>query len=247
MAFPSGSGGRIPRQPFQPKQKENIMKMLQRRFPAFTLIELLVVISIIAILAGIAAPALTSAALTGRIAQAVNSARQVGLGLRMYAQDNDGAFPYDRDDEGNAIVSSNDAFRQLIPAYMDSEAVFAVGSSPVAKRADNNISSREKILARGENHWAYIAGLSTSSNSLWPLIVDHTDGSGRYTDKETDPGGTWKGTKAVVVRTDNSAASVKLLGTGRHRYLPRHDNKQMNALDVRDYMGSGAKLLEPVR
>jgi prepilin-type N-terminal cleavage/methylation domain-containing protein len=223
------------------------MKKSHAESGAFTLIELLVVISIIAILAGIAAPALTGAIFTGKITQAVNSVRQVGLGLRLYAQDNDGAYPADRDDEGKAITASNDAFRQLIPAYMDSEAVFAVASSPVGKRADNNTSSPEKILARGENHWAYIAGLTTSSNSAWPLVVDHTDGSGRYTDKETDPGGTWKGTKAVVLRADNSAASFRLLGTGRQRYLPRHDNKQKNALDIRDYMGNGARLLEPLR
>ncbi len=214
---------------------------------AFTLIELLVVISIIAILASIAAPTYGIAVLNGKIAQATQSARQIGLALRLFAQDNDGAFPADRDDQGQSIMTSNDAFRQLIPAYVDSELIFAIGSSPVGKHADNNMAAPAKILERGENHWACIAGLNTSSNSAWPLVVDHTDGTGHYTDKETEPGGTWKGTKAVVVRTDNSAASIKLLGTGKSRYLPRHDDRQKNALDVRDYMATGAQLLEPAR
>jgi prepilin-type N-terminal cleavage/methylation domain-containing protein len=215
--------------------------------PAFTLIELLVVISIIAILASIAAPTYGLAVLNGKIAAATQSARQIGLALRLFAQDSDGAYPSDRDDHGQSIMTSNDAFRQLIPAYVDNEAIFAIGSSPVGKHADNNITTPSKILERGENHWAYIAGLNTSSNSAWPLVVDHTDGTGHYTDKETEPGGTWKGTKAIVVRADNSASSVKLLGTGKNRYLPRHDDKQKNALDVRDYMGTGAQLLEPAR
>ena len=223
------------------------MNNSRKTSPAFTLIELLVVISIIAILASIAAPTYGLAVLTGKITAATGSARQIGLALRLFAQDSDGAYPSDRDDHGQSIMTSNDAFRQLIPAYVDNEVIFAVGSSAVGKHADNNIATPSKILERGENHWAYIAGLNTSSNSAWPLVVDHTDGTGHYTDKETEPGGTWKGTKAIVVRADNSAASVKLLGMGKHRYLPRHDDKQKNALDVRDYMGTGAQLLEPAR
>jgi prepilin-type N-terminal cleavage/methylation domain-containing protein len=225
------------------------MKLIERPTPCagFTLIELLVVISIIAILAGLAGPGLSMAAKNGRLAQATGNARQIGLALRMYAQDQDGAYPGELDSEGRAITTANDAFRELIPAYLDSEVVFAVGTSPVGKRADNNITAPARILERGENHWAYISGLNSTSSSSWPMIVDHTDGAGRYTDKETEPGGTWKGTHGVVVRTDNSAASLKLMGTGQKRYLPRHDDKKKNALDVQEYMGKGAKLLEPVR
>ena len=209
---------------------------------AFTLIELLVVIGIIAILVGVAAPGLTGSMLTGRIAQATAHARQVALALRMYAQDNDGNFP-----ENTSFQSSNDAFRELFPGYMDTEAIFAVASSPVGKKADNAIEPRERILARGENHWAYVQGLSTTSNSNWPLVVDHSDGSGHFGNDPSQPGGSWRGTKAILVRCDTSAAALKLHGTGKKRYLPRYNDDQKNALSVRDYMGEGAKLLEPAR
>ncbi len=214
---------------------------------AFTLIELLVVISIIAILASIAAPVYQAAILNARITHSVVDARSVGLALRLYSNDNNGAFPNGKNDYNEEIVTSNDAFRSLFPTYLQNETIFTVPTSKAGPKADNKIAPANAILERGENHWAYIAGLNSSSDSNWPLIVDHTGGSGFYTDKETELGGTWKGTKAIVVNTDNSAAAVKLLGTGSKRYLPRFGDKSKNALILKDYMGDGAKLLEPAR
>jgi prepilin-type N-terminal cleavage/methylation domain-containing protein len=208
--------------------------------PAFTLIELLVVIGIIAILVGLAGPGLTSAMLSGKITQATAHARQIALGLRTFAQDNEGAFP-----DGKDFATSNDAYRDLIPNYIDSEVVFTVGNSPVGKKADNVVEPKSRALERGENHWAYVSGLTTSSHSMWPLVVDHTDGSGHYTDLEASPGGTWRGTKGIIVRTDTSAAAIRLLGSGSKRYIPRFNDTQKNALEVRDYMGENVRLLEP--
>ncbi len=212
----------------------------------FTLIELLVVISIIAILAATSVPVYQSVMLGGKQTAALNNARQIGLGIRMYANDNDGTLPGEQQD-GGASSTSNDAFRVLVPTYIDSEAVFTVPSSKIGGKADNDISTPAKILARGENHWAYVAGLSTSSRSTWPLIVDHTTGSGYYSDREGDIGGTWKGTKAVVVHADNSARLVKLLGTGTRMYIPRADDTTKNALNLQDYMGDAVRLLEPAK
>jgi prepilin-type N-terminal cleavage/methylation domain-containing protein/prepilin-type processing-associated H-X9-DG protein len=60
---------------------------------AFTLIELLAVIAIIAILAALLLPVLSAAKKKAAQATCLNNMKQLGLGMLMYVDDNDGAFP----------------------------------------------------------------------------------------------------------------------------------------------------------
>ena len=63
------------------------------RKQAFTLIELLVVIAIIAILAALLVPALKNALESGRRTACMSNLRQIGVALRMYANDHEGVVP----------------------------------------------------------------------------------------------------------------------------------------------------------
>jgi prepilin-type N-terminal cleavage/methylation domain-containing protein len=59
------------------------------RVKGFTLIELLVVIAIIAILAAMLLPALSAAKARAKRASCMNNLRQIGIGMIVYAEDND--------------------------------------------------------------------------------------------------------------------------------------------------------------
>ena len=58
--------------------------------PAFTLIEVLVVVAIIAILAALLLPALSSAKAKGKQVACANHLKQLAIGFKMYAADNEG-------------------------------------------------------------------------------------------------------------------------------------------------------------
>lgn len=151
---------------------------------AFTLVELLVVISIIALLAGLALPALNRARREGFKVQDVSNLKQVGLSIKLFANDYDGQFPknWPMDDDGEDTVApnSNTAFRALFgTGVLRDERIFYTPGVPFFKKGDNDIGTRpsySKALERGENSYSYFAGHSEGSESIEPLAWNPTRG-----------------------------------------------------------------------
>jgi prepilin-type N-terminal cleavage/methylation domain-containing protein len=201
--------------------------MRKNNSSGFTLIELLIVITIIAVLASIALPAYNGVKERGDQTKDLSNAKQVALALRQFAIDNNGAYPakapaadYSSAPTSPQPTTSNDAFWWLFPNYLQNETIFAInGSAFTPSTPDNNIdrdaggsppSTRTNTLKRGENNFAYVSGLTDTSNSTFPLIADGfvPSSPGVYTTQKASPGGVWSGKKAIVVFCDASGQII---------------------------------------
>jgi prepilin-type N-terminal cleavage/methylation domain-containing protein len=112
----------------------------RRRGPsAFTLVELLVVIGVIALLIGILMPVLSKARAQANRAVCLSNIRQLGTGILMYCNDNDGWFPT------CAFGNYPPAYRQYPDDWVHWEANRNLDDSAVAKHVGRGDKLKELL------------------------------------------------------------------------------------------------------
>ena len=213
---------------------------MNKKTSAFTLIELLVVITIIAILASIALPVFNGVTERANQTKDLSNAKQIGLALKLFATDNNGAFPskapgadYNAATDLAAGDVSNDAFWWLFPNYLQSEDIFAVaGSKWSPGNPDNKIDPagsagpRVDSLKAGENNYAYVAGLTDTANAAFPLVADGFSATTAitYETSKSLKGGVWAAKKAIVILCDASGQIIKVDPTTKTVKRPTGEN-----------------------
>jgi hypothetical protein len=106
---------------------------------------------------------------------------------------------------------------------MQSEDIFVVsGSKWTPNLPDNKIDqagsgSRVNTLKAGENSYAYVLGLTDTSNPAFPLIADGFSTSiPNYDPSKAQKGGVWAAKKAVVAFCDGSGQIMKVDDVTNH-------------------------------
>jgi len=159
--------------------------------------------------------------------RALSQAKGIALSLRLYAGDHDGRYPvssvvasdgsYAGLLDGEA-TDANASLRPLVPDYVPGEKLFWVAGSPWTPRLPDELVGPGRTLADGENHWAYVPGLTLEDPDDYPLLADgFAVGRPGVYDKQSLRRKGWKGgraERAIVVRNNQSAALVRMVQTG---------------------------------
>ena len=207
------------------------IRTIRRRANAFTLIELLVVIAIIAILAALLLPALAGAKQRARITQCISNLRQVGLGMRMYADDANGLLPESGETIGWGQIDPN----THVASWMEQMISYLQNTNTYHCPADLKSSwsyfngARAAYIAMNNNR-ASVDTKQILYTSAFVAAGDTIDFSPDDADKDDYTqncvGGTANGTPAFAWQTHNQGQDL-LFADGHAKWYKGYDTNEM--------------------
>lgn len=201
-----------------------------KRPRGFTIVELLIVIAIISFIAALLLPALSGAKNRGKGADCISRLRQIGVGFRLWANDNEGFFPWHLPASKSGSADSidwTDNFR-AVSNELQTPKILACPSDDL-KRAHDNWSTLD-----GARHISYFLGFEAHESKPQSILAGDATMSG-------GGGGTDRLMWNTSVGSSIDAEWLDTAGHGRHGYIILADGSvhQTSTPQLREYI-SGA-------
>ncbi len=140
--------------------------MYHKRIRAFTLIELLVVIAIIAILAAILFPVFAKARDRAKSTACLNNLKQIATAFRMYADDNNNAFPPGQGDVPWLVPAAENPQYPTPFGYRSSKSSLV----PMA-RFHGRANQQDVLLAYIKSAEVFVCPSTVKGGSGWKLSL----------------------------------------------------------------------------